>query len=167
MRMLLTFVLLSAMMISAQNVKFGHVDSEYIFDQLPEGETADKNIEQFELGLRAEVQKKYQELQQKVEDYQNQAQTMVPAQRQSKEKELQELQRDIQNMQMDAEQQMQEKQLEYYEPIYKKIEDAIKSVAKKNNITHVFRSEMLIEAPENEDISDLVLAELGVKAEKE
>jgi outer membrane protein len=58
---------------------------------------------------------------------------------------------------------MQNKQGQLYQPIYRKISDAINAVAKEKGYTYIFTAEALIVAPPTDDILPLVAAKLGIK----
>lgn len=69
----------------------------------------------------------------------------------------------LQNWQSITQQAMEAKQNELLAPIYTKVFDAIKAVAKEKGYTHVFNKEALLVAPEGDDILLLVAQKLNVK----
>ena len=77
--------------------------------------------------------------------------------------ELQALGYKLQNWQAYAQQLTENKQQEYLAPIYKKVIDAIKQVAKEKGYTHVFNKESFIVAPEGDDMILMVAEKLKVK----
>ena len=58
---------------------------------------------------------------------------------------------------------IQEKQLELLEPFQTKLLEAIKKVAKDNHYNYVFDKTTLLFAAPNNDLTDNVKAELGIK----
>lgn len=93
--------------------------------------------------------------------------TMNETVRNDKQAELQELQNSIQKFQQEAQQSLQAKQVELLKPAYEKIQKTIDEVAKENGFTHVFSNDasgvpILLFASEENDISNLVLAKIGV-----
>ena len=58
---------------------------------------------------------------------------------------------------------LQYKQQEYLKPYYTKAKKAIDAVAKKKGYTHVLNTDVFLVAPETDDISMAVLAELNIK----
>ncbi len=58
---------------------------------------------------------------------------------------------------------LQFKQQEYLKPFYAKAKKAIDAVAKKKGYTHVFNTDVFLIAPEADDLSMAVLAELNIK----
>lgn len=69
----------------------------------------------------------------------------------------------IQNWQQITQQALQTKQQELLEPIYRKVDGAIKTVAKENGYAYVFNSEALLVMPPADDLLPLVAKKLNVK----
>ena len=69
----------------------------------------------------------------------------------------------IQNWQQITQQALQNKQQELLEPIYRKVDTAIKAVAKENGYAYVFNSEALLVMPPGDDLLPLVAKKLNVK----
>jgi outer membrane protein len=76
--------------------------------------------------------------------------------------ELPDLISQIQNWQTIAQQKSEAKQNELLRPIYNKVYDAIKAVAKEKGYTHVFNKEAFLVAPEGDDMILLVAQKLKV-----
>ena len=86
-----------------------------------------------------------------------------PAVRKQIEQELPTLIYQIQNWQDIVKQAMDAKQNELLAPIYRKVYDAIKAVAKEKGYTHVFTKEALLVAPDADDMITAVATKLKVK----
>jgi outer membrane protein len=86
-----------------------------------------------------------------------------PAVRKQIEQELPTLIYPIQNWQTIVNQAIEAKQNELLAPLYRKVYDAIKAVAKEKGYTHVLNKEALLVAPEGDDMIVLVAAKLKVK----
>jgi outer membrane protein len=69
----------------------------------------------------------------------------------------------IQNWQQITQQALQSKQQEFLEPIYRKVDAAIKAVAKESGYAYVFNSEALLVMPPGDDLLPLVAKKLNVK----
>jgi outer membrane protein len=69
----------------------------------------------------------------------------------------------IQNWQQIAQQEMQSKQGELLEPIYRKVDNAIQTVAKENGYAYVLNQEALLVMPPADDLLPLVAKKLNVK----
>jgi len=82
------------------------------------------------------------------------------------EEELPALIYQIQNWQQIVNQALEAKQNEYLAPIYKKVYDAVKLVAKEKGYTHVMSKEALLVAPDADDMIAAVAAKLKVTIPK-
>lgn len=89
-----------------------------------------------------------------------------PAVRKQIEQELPSLIYQIQNWQEIVKQEMDRKQNELLAPIYRKVGDAIRLVAKEKGYTHVFTKEAFLVAPEGDDMIGAVAAKLKVALPK-
>jgi len=86
-----------------------------------------------------------------------------PAVRKQIEEELPGLIYQIQNWQAISQQKIENKQNELLQPIYKKVYDAIRAVAKEKGYSHVLSKEAFLVAPEGDDMLAAVAAKLKVK----
>jgi len=77
--------------------------------------------------------------------------------------EMQQSAYELQNWQSIVQEATQNKQQEYLAPIYKKVLDAIKTVAKEKGYTHVLTKEAFLVAPDGDDLLLLVADKLKVK----
>ncbi|MDY0161259.1 MAG: OmpH family outer membrane protein, partial [Bacteroidales bacterium] len=109
----------------SQKMKFGHVNTTSVFESMPERETAKNEIEKFARQLEEQLQMLNVELEEKYNNYLENAESLAPSVRQNKEKELADLQQRIQNFQASAQSDLQLKEQELIEPIYDKIKNAI------------------------------------------
>ena len=82
------------------------------------------------------------------------------------EQELPTLIYQIQNWQQIVNQALEAKQNELLAPIYRKVYDAIKAVAKEKGYTHVFTKEAFLVAPDADDLITAVAAKLKVAIPK-
>lgn len=147
----------------AQKMKFGHVDSNSLFAVMPEKEEASKAVEAYALTLESQLQTLNQELETKYNAYMEGQETMSPSIKQMKEEELVNLQERIQAFQMRAQEDMQAKEMELLEPIYTKIQDAIKDVGNENGFIYIFDvSTLLYHSTESTDVTPLVKTKLGI-----
>jgi outer membrane protein len=72
----------------------------------------------------------------------------------------------IQNWQAIVQQASENKQNELLSPIYRKVYDAIKAVAKEKGYTHVYNKEALLVAPDGDDMLAIVAQKLKVTLPK-
>ncbi|HNR16447.1 MAG TPA: OmpH family outer membrane protein [Chitinophagaceae bacterium] len=72
----------------------------------------------------------------------------------------------IQNWQQIVNQALEAKQNELLAPLYRKVYDAIKLVAKEKGYTHVFNKEALLVAPDGDDMLTAVATKLKISVPK-
>lgn len=153
---------LFAVTATAQGLKVGYTNVDYILTQMPEAKQIEADLKAYETQLQNRLQAKIQEFQTKGQAFQSGYQTMTDIERADKQEELQNLQASIEKFQRDAQTSMQDKEIQLLQPAYDKIQKAIDDVAVENGFTHVFRSEALLYAKETDEISNLVLAKMGI-----
>ncbi len=141
----------------SQKMKFGHVNTTSVFESMPERETAKNEIEKFARQLEEQLQMLNVELEEKYNNYLENAESLAPSVRQNKEKELADLQQRIQNFQASAQSDLQLKEQELIEPIYDKIQNAINEVGEAEGLLYIFdESTLLYHSNESVDVTDKV-----------
>lgn len=152
---------------NAQSLKFGHIDTGKLLQAMPDRLDAqtqlEKHAKMYEdqmLAMQNEFEKKYQE-------YQEQAETLTPVIRESKERELAEIQQRFQTFRQTAQQDISNKEGELMQPIIDKAKKAIDDVSVENGFTYVFDistgSLVYYNESQSVDILPLVFAKLGIK----
>ena len=172
-RLTLAAVLLTAGTLAATSVqaqaplKIGYTDVQYVLAQMPESKQIESELKTYNTQLEAQLKSKYADYQAKGETYQKAAGTMTDVVKADKEKELQGLQQSIQEFQQSAQQSLQQKQQTLLKPALDKLQKNIDLVADENGFTYVFNSDsggspLLLHAPKDGNISDLVLKKMGI-----
>jgi outer membrane protein len=165
---LLTAGTLAATSAQAQApLKIGYTDVQYVLAQMPESKQIESDLKIYNTQLEAQLKSKYADYQAKGEAYQKGSATMTDVVKADKEKELQGLQQSIQEFQQSAQQSLQQKQQTLLKPALDKLQKNIDLVADENGFTYVFNSDgggspLLLHAPKDGDISDLVLKKMGI-----
>lgn len=151
--------------ITAQTLKFGHIDSGALIQMMPQTKQADSTLKKFGESLDAQLKAMTAEYQSKLQSYQSKADSLPDAIRATKEKELTDLGQRIQDFQQTAQESIQKKKEEIYGPILKKAEDAIKEIAKEKSYSYIFDTSLgsVIFAQEGDNILPVVKAKLGIK----
>ena len=153
--------------IAQSTVKIGYADIDYILSEMPETKQIESDLKVHESQLQNQYQAKVQDYQAKLEQYQQGASAMTDLIRTDKERELTQLQQNIQLFQQDAQLDLQKKTAELFQPIYKKMEEAINTVANENGYTFILSArigsiDVVLYANEENDVSDLVLKKMGI-----
>jgi outer membrane protein len=141
-------------------IKIGYVDSRAVSDKLPEVKQAYAQLSEFQKQKQNELQREEEAFQKEIEKYQQDGQGMDAAMRASKERELQAKQEQLQLKATNAQADIQKRQQTIFDPIEKKIQEAITAVANENGYTYVLAKEVLLHSPAGDDISELVTKKL-------
>ena len=154
---------------TAASLKIGYTNVEYILAMMPESKSIESQLKTHSTQLEAQLQNMVKDFEAKGEAYQKGASTMTEVVRAAKEKELMTSRGAIEEFQKNAEVSLQKKQQTLLEPAYKKLQQAIDAVSSENGYTYVFNSDagygtnaILLHAPEDGNISDLVLKKMGI-----
>jgi outer membrane protein len=153
----------------AKPLKIGYTNVSYLLSVMPESRQIESELKTHSTQLQNQLQAKAKTFEEAYAAYEKGASTMTAAIRAEKERELREMDAQIQEFQKNAESSLQNKQVKLLEPVTEKISKAIDDVAKENNYTYVFNSDaglgttqILLHAPEGDNITDLVLKKLNV-----
>jgi len=162
--LLLTTMMVAGVMTSqAQGLKIGYTNTDYILSKLPEAKQIESDLKTHREQLGTQLRSKQQEFERKYKSFVDGQATMTDVVKRDVQVELQGMQESIQKFAQEAEKSMQNKQVQLLAPVYEKIDGGIKEVAKEHGFSHVFSQEVLLYATKENDISDLVLAKLGVE----
>lgn len=122
---------------SAQTVKLAHVNTSEVMNAMPEKAKAEKDLENYYNELQEQLKVMLTEYQNKLQDYQANAETMSNLVKQSKEKELVDLESRINAFQANAESEFENKRAELLAPLLEKIQNAINAVGKEKGYTYI------------------------------
>lgn len=151
--------------ISIAQTKTGTIDNEYIVNLMPEAKTVIKMSQAYGAKLDSSFSIKMKDYQDRVADFRKKEKEMGQLMKKTIIQELSALENDIKQYQSNGQKLMQLKQNELMRPLYKKLNDAIKSVVKENGYTHILdtSSNQFAYIDEKFDITKLVMDKLGVK----
>jgi len=164
---ILALVVFMASAMQAQNMKFGHINSDELIRALPEFDTANANLEKFRKDLVNALELMSVELNNKSDAFNKESKNYTEIVRQTKEQELIDMNRRIQEFQANAQEQLQNKQVELFQPIYTKVDKAIKDVGKENGFLYVFDvakgSLLYFDETKSTNVLALAKTKLGIK----
>jgi outer membrane protein len=131
-------IMLAGQGVVAQNLKFGHINSTELIQSMPEFESAQVNLEKLRKDLVDHLDMMSAEFNGKYDEYLKSSKNMSEIVRQIKEQELNDMTRRIQDFQAAIQSQLQEKQAEFFQPVYDKAEKAIKDTGRQNGFFYIF-----------------------------
>lgn len=148
--------------ISAQ--KFGYVNSAMILAELPEVKGAEATLE----ALQQQLQKKGQAMLEKLQADYTAVQQKVergelsPKQQETEGARLKAAEEELGKFEQAMMEQLENKRNELLKPIYDKVNQAIKDVAKENGFQFIFDQGVLLFAEESQNVGPLVKGKLGI-----
>ena len=161
----LLLLLIAPMSVFSQ--KFGHVKFAEILTVMPEYTKAQTDIQAQQKQYEDEMKRASDELTKKFTEYQQEQANLPKNIQERRQKELQELNEKGMQFQADAQQQLQKAYAEMMEPIYKKIDDAIKAVGQEGGYVYIFdlnRTDIpFVNESLSTDVTPAVKGKLGLK----
>ena len=163
-RIALLLLLIAPMSIFAQ--KFAHFKSMDIIPVMPEYAKAQTDIQKMQKQYEDEIKRASDEFNKKYAEYQQEQKTLPQNIQERRQKELQELSEKGMQFQQDAQQQLQKAYGEMMEPIYKKLEDAVKAIGNAGGYVYVFdlnRTEIpFVNETLSKDVTNDIKTKLGI-----
>lgn len=160
----LLLLLIAPMSVFAQN--FAHFKSMDIIPVMPEYAKAQTDIQTMQKQYEDEIKRASDEFNKKYAEYQQEQKTLPQNIQERRQKELQELSEKGMQFQQDAQQQLQKAYADMMEPIYKKLEDAVKAIGAAGGYTYVFdlnRTDIpYINDTMSKDVTNDIKTKLGI-----
>ena len=157
-------LLIAPMSLFAQ--KFAHFKSMDIIPVMPEYSKAQTDIQKMQKQYEDEIKRASDEFNKKFAEYQQEQKSLPQIIQDRRLRELQELQEKGMQFQQDAQQQLQKAYGDMMEPIYKKLEDAVKSVGSTGGYTYIFdlnRTDIpYINEAQSKDVTNDIKTKLGI-----
>lgn len=162
MTLVAAVVILSSLTASAQ--KIAHINLDSLISIMPETKVATQAVQDYAKQLEQQVTAMQTELQSKYEDYQAKQKDMPELVRASTEKGLNDLNQRIQDFQQQAQTDYQKKSAELSKPVYDKAKKAIDQIAKENGYKYVLDTStgVVIYNEPTDDIFNLAMKKLGI-----
>ena len=132
---LLMFV--SATAFTNAQSKVAHINVQQLLSEMPEMKAAQAELKKLEETYGADIQSSLSELQNKYQQYENEAPSKTEEENQKRATELQGMDQNIKKAQQEAMKQMQQKQSELFAPISDKAKAAIEKVAAAQGFDYV------------------------------
>lgn len=168
---LAAFTLLNSVQANAQ--KFAYVNSQYILDNMPEYQAAQKQLDGISQRWQAEIDTKISELSRKRAEYEAEKVLLTEDMRLKREEELGVAQNallELQRKRFGPKGDLIQKQGELIKPIQDKVYQTIQTVAETKNYGMIFDkagTTTIMYGNDRFDISDQVLREMGIEPGKE
>ena len=165
-KFLLAALVAFPMCIAAQTLKFGTVNSQEIFNLMPDKAAAESTLQSVSEKYQTEFNNLQQEFEKKFKEYQELDPSTPQSIKDRRAQELQENQQKIQNFQQMAAQDLQKQQETLLAPITDKIQKAIQAVGAEGGYTFIYDLSIpavVYTGAGAEDVTPQVKAKLGIK----
>ncbi len=153
--------------LQAQNLKFAHVNRNELIQAMPEFDSANVALENFRSELVNALELLTVEFNNKNDAYTKESKNLTDIVRQTKEQELYDMNRRIQEFQTKASEDLQNKQVELFQPVTLKADKAIQDIGKENGFIYVFDTSsgslVYFDEAKSTNILALVKTKLGIK----
>lgn len=161
---LFVVLLFAGGVLSAQALKFGHIEFQQVLQAMPEREAAQKAVDKVQTDLENQLGVMQKELNEKGKAYVAQQKTLSDAVKATKEDEINSIQQRIQTFTQQAQENMQKEQAKQFQPVIDKARKAISDVAKEQGLIYVFEvNGLLYHSDQSIDLLPLVKKKLGLK----
>ncbi len=162
--LVILITILSLNLVSAQSLKFGHINSADLVQMMPGLKDADAELQKYQSELEDQLKSMMSEYKTKTDDYVAKEKLMSDAIKDVKQKEIADMEKRIQDFQQSGNDKVGAKKEELYTPILKRAEQAIKDVAKENGYSYVLDTSVgaVIYAQDSDDIMKLVKKKLNI-----
>ncbi len=164
---LLAVFVFTAGFISAQSLKFGHIDTQQLLQVMPERAAAEATLQKVGKDLEDQQATIEAEYNTKLQSYIAKRDSLSDVALANLEQELQDMQQRAQSFRQVAMQQYQAKNAELMKPIIEKINKTIEAVGKEQGMIYVFDTQqgspILYKSNQSIDILPLCKSKMGIQ----
>ncbi|MBB3186710.1 OmpH family outer membrane protein [Microbacter margulisiae] len=162
---ILVLALLFAPITLFAQYKFGHLDTQEIFNAMPEAATVNKTLQDLATTYQKQLTEMQNEYNRQVKQFVDQRDSLPAAIQQARQSEIADMEQRINTLNQTAKNDIQKKQQELIQPIVDKIKKAIEEVGKENGFTYIFDMQVpsiVYQSDQSIDVTPLVLKQLGI-----
>ncbi|MCH5715447.1 OmpH family outer membrane protein [Niabella hibiscisoli] len=154
----LGLVLVSVFSANAQ--KIGYVSVDALVANLPEAQQKQQELQKWQ---QDSIGGTYTRLAQEFQEKDSAMKKATGSVKQVLERDLAQLNETLANWQQIAQEASQAKQAQLFNPLYKKVYDAINAYAKEKGYTYVLTQDAFVVAPDSDNLSLPIATKLGIK----
>lgn len=149
----------------AQN-KFGHINTQDVYNAMPEKATIEKTLQDLASNYEKELNGMREEYNKKVKEFVDKKDSMPQSVLQARQSEIVDMEQRISTLNQTAQTDMQKKNSELVQPIVEKIKKAINDVGLENGFIYIFdlqAQSILYHSDQSVDVLPLVKKKLNIK----
>jgi len=163
------FLFTAAFALSAFGQRFAFIDTEYILDNIPEYQAAEREVEELSIEWQRDIENKFAQVERMYREYQAEAPLLPEDMKRQREEEIIRFEREAKELQMrkfGREGELFAKRQELIQPIQDRIYEAVEQIASRGNYAIIFDKAggaAMIFSDVRYDLSDDVLQRLGYR----
>lgn len=161
-KLFILFILIILASPVAMAQKVGSFNLQEVLPKLTEYQKAQEEMETYAKQIQDEIKSQQEEFQSKLQIFQKEAPNLAPSVLASRQTELQTLQQEFEQFQQSAQAGAQQLESKLMTPILSKVQENVQKVAESNGYAYIVKSEYCSAEVKSNDITTLVLKELGV-----
>lgn len=132
------FILLFVVSSSAfGQLKIGYLETQQVLSEMPGREQVERELNSFIQQKRQELEQRTIAFQDSVAEFQQNQGNLSEAQIQQEEQKLSQMEAEVSQFQQGLQRQIQQRRAELLEPLYSKMDEAINTVAERNDLDFV------------------------------
>ncbi|NLF43407.1 MAG: OmpH family outer membrane protein [Bacteroidales bacterium] len=168
-KIILSLGLLMLMSLGVSAQKFAFIDSEYILENIPEYQAAQKQLDQMSIQWQKEIEAQFSEIEKLYKDYQAESMLLPDDVRKTREEAIvakEKQAKDLQKQRFGRDGDLFKKRQELIKPIQDKMYEAIKEVSEKGSYAIVFDKSggvTMVYTDVKFDLSDEILNKMGYR----
>lgn len=168
-KIILTLAIAAFMALGAQAQKFAYIDTEYILENIPEYQAAQRQLDQLSIQWQREIEAQFAEIEKLYKDYQAESMLLPEDVRKTRENAIIEREKqakDLQRQRFGRDGDLFKKRQELTKPIQDKVYEAIKEVAERGNYAVIFDKSggvTMVYTDVKFDLSDEILNKMGYR----
>ena len=166
---LFLFAVATAISLAVSGQRFAYIDTEYILDNIPEYQAAEREVEELAIQWQAEVENKFAEVDRLYRTYQAEAPLLPDEMKRQREEEIMAKERAAKELQMQRfgrEGDLFSRRQELIQPIQDRVFQAVEEMASRGNYAVIFDKAggaAMIYTDVRYDLSDDVLQRMGYR----
>ena len=153
---MIALCMIGSVNVSAQ-LKFGYIDIQQILVSDQESIEAQEKLEEERQAAIQELQRMEEEFTKSQEALNQQSLLLSEGKRQERAQELQNMILEMNQYQQDKDQELTNRQTELMQPIYEKINEAIRKIRDRDGYDFIFDTISLLDAKEEYDLTEALL----------
>ncbi len=168
-KQLILFTVITVMALSALGQRFAYIDTEYILDNIPEFQAAEREVEELSIQWQMEIENLFSEVDRLYREYQAEAPLLPEDMRRQREEEIIQKERAAKELQMrrfGRDGDLFAKRQELIQPIQDRVFEAVEQIATRGNYAVIFDKAggaAMIYTDVRYDLSDDVLQRMGYR----